>query len=77
MPEGTKWYAGKWEKGKVLENGGKRLYWDWEHRMRTNCTEGRSDPTLDEEKKTILLVDMAARANEKRKSRNTNNFALN
>ena len=62
MPEGTKWYAEKWEKGKVLENGGKRLYWDWEHRMRTNCTAGRPD-LEDEEKKTILLVDMA-RSNE-------------
>ena len=60
MPEGTKWYAEKWEKGKVLENGGNRLYWDWEHRMRTNCTARRPDLTLeDEEKKTILLVDMA------------------
>ena len=65
MPEGTMWYAEKWEKalrekGKVLENGGKRLYRDWEHRMRTNCTTRRSDLALeDEEKKTILLVDMA------------------
>ena len=60
MPEGTKWYAEKWEKGKVLENGVKRLYWDWQHRMRMNCTARRPDPTLeDEEKKTILLVDMA------------------
>ena len=25
MPEGTKWYAEKWEKGKVLENGGKTV----------------------------------------------------
>ena len=57
MPEGTKWYAEKWEKGKVLESGGKRLYWDWEHRMRMNCTVRRPDLTLeDEEKKTILLA---------------------
>ena len=60
MPVGTKWHAEKWEKGKVLENGRKRLYWDWEHRMRTNCTARRPGLTLeDEEKKTILLVDMA------------------
>ena len=59
MPEGTKWYAEKWEKGKVLENGGKRLYWDWEHWMRTNCIGRRPDLTMeDEEKKTILLADM-------------------
>ena len=50
----------KWEKGKALENGGKRLYWDWEHRMRTNWTARRPDLTLeDKEMKTILLVDMA------------------
>ena len=60
MPEGTKLYAEKWEKRKVLENGGKRLYWDWEHRMRTNCTARRPNLTLeDEEKNTILLLDMA------------------
>ena len=56
---------------------------DWQHRMRTNCTARRPDLTVeDEEKKTILLVDMARQVkrdepNEKRKSRNTNNFALN
>ena len=44
----------------MLENGGKRLYWDWKHRFRTNCTGRSPDLTLeDEEKKTILLVDMA------------------
>ena len=60
IPEGTKWYAEKWEKGKVIENGGKKLYWDWEHRMRTNCTARRPDLTLeDDDTKTILLVDMA------------------
>ena len=60
VPEGTKWYTEKWEKGKVLENGGKKLYWDWEHRMRTTCTARRPDLTLeDDETKTILLVDMA------------------
>ena len=43
----------------MLENGGNRLYWDWEHRMRTNCTARRPDLTLEgEEKKTILLVDI-------------------
>ena len=44
----------------MLENGGKKLYWDWEHRMRTTCTARRPDLTLeDDETKTILLVDMA------------------
>ena len=56
MPEGTKWYVEKLEKGKVLENGGKRVYWDWELRIRTNCTARRPDLTLeDEEKKTIFF----------------------
>ena len=82
IPDGTKWYVEKWEKGNMLENGGKRLYWDWEHRMRTNCTARRPDLTLeDEEKKTILLVDAQInridKSKEKRRSRNTNNFALN
>ena len=59
MPEGTKWYAEKWEKRKVLENEGKRLYWDWKHGMRTNCTARRPDHTLEDKvNKTILLVDM-------------------
>ena len=30
LPEGTKWYTEIWEKGKVIENNGKKLYWDWE-----------------------------------------------
>ena len=43
-----------------MENNGKKLYWDWEHRMRTSCTARRPDLTLeDTEKKMILLVDMA------------------
>ena len=60
MPEGTKWHAGKWKKGMVLENGGKILYWDWEHRMRTNCPARRPDLTLEGEEKRFLLVDMAS-----------------
>ena len=58
--EGTKWYETKWERGKVIEKNGKKLLWDWEHRMRTNCTARRPDLTLeDTEKRTITLVDMA------------------
>ena len=38
LPEGTKWYVEKCEKGKVIERGGKKLQWDWEYRMRTTCT---------------------------------------
>ena len=56
----VKWYREKWERGKVLENNGKKLYWDWEHRMRNSCTARRPDLALeDTEKKMILLVDIA------------------
>ena len=27
LPEGTKWYTEIWEKGKVIENNRKKLYW--------------------------------------------------
>jgi hypothetical protein len=36
LPEGTKWYTERWERGKVIENNWKKLFWDWEHRMRTS-----------------------------------------
>ena len=50
----------KWERGKVIENNGKKLLWDWEHRMRTNCTARRPYLTLEDTvKRTITLVDMA------------------
>ena len=38
LPEGTKWYGVRSERGTVIERDGKKLLWDWEHRMRTNCT---------------------------------------
>ena len=60
LPEGTKWYMERWEKGKVIENNGKKLYWDWEHKMRKNCMARRPDLTLeDSEKKEITIIDMA------------------
>jgi hypothetical protein len=60
LPKGTKWYTEKWERGKVIANNGKKLYWDWEHRMRTSCTARRPDLTLeDSRKKEIMLIDMA------------------
>ena len=31
LPEETKWYTVNWEREKVIENDGKKLYWDWEH----------------------------------------------
>ena len=59
LPKGTKWYTEKWERGKVIANNGKKLYWDWEHRMRTSCTARRPDLTLeDSRKKEIMLIDM-------------------
>ena len=60
LPEETKWYAVNWERGKVIKDDGKKLYWDWEYRMRTSCIARRPDLTLeDTAKKTILLIDMA------------------
>ena len=51
MPEGTKWYAEKWEKGKVLQNMEERdcigtgsTLW-----MRVNCKARRPDLTLEDE----------------------------
>ena len=44
----------------MTENDGKKLYWDWEHRMRTECIARRPDLTLENTaKKTILLNDIA------------------
>lgn len=37
ISEGTKWYTENCGKWKVIESNGKKLYWDWEHRIRTNC----------------------------------------
>ena len=45
LPEDTKWYATNWERGKVIEKGGKKLFWDWEHPMRTDCIARRPDLT--------------------------------
>ena len=28
LPEGTKWYGVRWEKGKVIERDVKELFWD-------------------------------------------------
>ena len=36
--ERTKWYGVRREKGTAIERDGKKLLWDWEHRMPTNCT---------------------------------------
>ena len=60
LPKDTKWYTMKWERGKVIEKDGKKLFWDWEHPMRTDCIAHRPNLTLeDKSKKTILLIDMA------------------
>lgn len=58
----------------MIESNGKKLYWNWEHRMRTNCREGRQDLTLEDlEKKTILLVNtvcpMKVSINENRRGK--------
>ena len=59
LPKEAKWYATNWERGKVIEKDGKKLFWDWEHSIRTDCIARRPDLTVeDTSKKTILLIDM-------------------
>ena len=59
LSQDTKWYTTNWEREKVIEKDGKKLFWDWEHPMRTDCIARRPDLTLeDTSKKTIVLVDM-------------------
>ena len=44
----------------MIEKDGKKLSWDWEHPMRTDCVAHTPDFTLkDTSKKTILLNAMA------------------
>ena len=60
LPEDTKWYTTNWERGKVIEKYAKKLFWNWEHPVRTDCITRRPDLTLEgRSKKTILLIDMA------------------
>ena len=59
LPEDTKWYTAKWESERVIVKDGKKLFWDWEHPVRTHCIARRLDLILeDASKKTILLIDM-------------------
>ena len=44
----------------MIENNGKKLYWDWEHRMRKSCMARRPDLTLEDRiEKKIMIIDMA------------------
>lgn len=63
LPKDAVWYKERWERGRVIEKNGKKILWDWEHRMRTHCKARRPDLTLeDETKKEILIIDMACPA---------------
>ena len=84
LPEDTKWYTTKWERGKVIEKDGKKFYWDWEHPMIRDCITRRPDFTLeDTSKKTILLNYMACPnehnkiAKRTKRLRSTVDYALN
>ena len=57
LPEETKWYAVNWERGLVIEDDGKKLYWEWEHRMRTDCIARRPDLILENKVKKNDTVD--------------------
>ena len=48
LPEDTKWYTANWERGNVIEKDGKKLSWDWENPMRTDCITRRPDLTLED-----------------------------
>ena len=30
LPKDTNWYTTKWERVKLIEKDGKKLFWDWE-----------------------------------------------
>ena len=45
-------------KEKLLRTTGKKLYWDWEHRMRTSCTARRPDLTLENSRKKEILFGL-------------------
>ena len=60
LPENTKLYTTNRECGKMIEKYGKKLFWFWEHPMRTVCIARRPDLTLEDTSKiTMLLIDMA------------------
>ena len=43
----------------MIENNGKKLYWDWGHRMRVSCAARRPDLMLeDSERKKTMLIGM-------------------
>ena len=50
----------KAERGRVVEKDGKKLFWNWEHPMRTDCIACRPELILkDTSKKMIVLIDVA------------------
>ena len=54
LPEDTKWYKTKLERGKVIEKDGNKLFWDRERPMRTDCIARRPDLTLDDTSKRTM-----------------------
>ena len=52
--EKTRWYNKRWEKGHIREKDGKKILWDWEHKMRTHCNARRPDLTLEDERKKLI-----------------------
>ena len=41
LPEDTKWYTTNWERRKLIEKDGKKLFSNWEHPMKTDCIARR------------------------------------
>lgn len=59
FPEVSEWYTEKQEHRKLIVNDEKKLYWDWEHEIRTNFLARRPHLTLENTvRKTILLINM-------------------
>ena len=54
LPEKTRWYNERWEKGRVIERDVKKILWDCEHKIRTHCKARRPDLTLEEERKKVI-----------------------
>ena len=74
LPPDTKWWNENWTKGRVIQRNGYKLFWDWEHRMRTTNMARQPDLMLeDEPKKMICIVDMACRISQTSTRRGSKN----
>lgn len=60
LPEDKMWYTTNYDRRKVIEKEGKKIFLNLKHPMRTDCIARRPSLTLkDTSKKAILLIDIA------------------